>query len=110
MTARWFRVVAVACLGAATLGAEVRAQGAAEPWEAGCLVQGLDPDGDGFLSVRTGPGSQYREIARVTNGDALFIDTRKCRGNWCFAEGASIDERRTTLTGWFYTAWCMMYP
>ena len=83
---------------------------AAEPWEAGCLVKGLDPNGDGFLSVRSGPGTGHAEIARVRNGDALFLDTRKCRGNWCFAEGASVNNRNTNLTGWFYTAWCEFYP
>lgn len=83
---------------------------AAEPWEAGCLVTGLDPNGDGFLSVRTGPSSSNREIARVRNGDALFLDTRKCQGKWCYAEGASVNNRQTNLTGWFYTAWCEFYP
>ncbi|SLN74442.1 hypothetical protein ROJ8625_04059 [Roseivivax jejudonensis] len=96
-------------LACATAGA-AGAQGAAEPWEAGCLVRGLDPNGDGFLSVRTGPGSDYREIARVRNGDSLFLDTRECRGNWCISQGAVVNDRRTDLRGWFYTAWCEFYP
>ena len=83
---------------------------AAEPWEAGCLVTGLDPNGDGFLSIRKGPSSKQTEIARVRNGDALFIDTRECQGNWCYARGASVNNRQTDLTGWFYTAWCEFYP
>lgn len=36
--------------------------------EGGTIV-GLDPHGDGFLSVRSGPGGrQFREIDRVYNG------------------------------------------
>ena len=83
---------------------------AAEPWEMGCLVTGLDPNGDGFLSVRRGPGSQNQEIARVHNGDALFFDNRKCEGKWCFAEGGSISNTQSSIRGWFYTAWCEFYP
>lgn len=87
-----------------------QAQGAAEPWEAGCLIQGLDPNGDGYLSVRRGPGSQYQEIARVHNDDALFLDQRKCQGDWCLAEGGAINGRESSITGWFHTGWCMLYP
>jgi hypothetical protein len=83
---------------------------AAEPWEAGCLVTGLDPNGDGFLSIRTGPGTENREIARVRNGDALFLDRRQCRGKWCFADGGAINGRTSSIRGWFYTAWCEFYP
>ncbi len=83
---------------------------AAEPWEAGCLLTGLDPNGDGFLSIRQGPSSKTAEIARVRNGDALFIDTRECRGKWCFARGGAVNGRETNISGWFYTAWCSMYP
>ena len=37
-------------------------------------VMGLDPQGDGFLSVRSGPGGRaYREIDRVFNGQHVFI-------------------------------------
>lgn len=89
---------------------EAPGQQAAEPWRAGCLVTGLDPSGDGYLSIRTGPGSANPEIARVHNGDALYHDTRKCQGKWCFAEGASVSNQETDLSGWFYTAWCEFYP
>lgn len=37
-------------------------------------IVGLDPKGDGFLSVRSGPGgSQYTEIDRLYNGDEVYI-------------------------------------
>jgi hypothetical protein len=97
-------------LAATYLGSTEVAAQAAEPWEVGCIVRGLDPNGDGFLSFRTGPSTGNREIARVRNGDALFLDTRKCRGNWCLAEGAAVNGRETNLQGWFYTAWCEFYP
>lgn len=97
------------CVATASLPTLTSAQ-AAEPWEAGCLLTGLDPNGDGFLSIRTGPSSKNKEIARVRNGDALFIDTRECKGKWCFARGASVNNKDTKLSGWFYTAWCEFYP
>ncbi|WP_417720070.1 hypothetical protein [Salipiger sp.] len=102
---------ALACLGwMATAGTGPATAQAAEPWESGCLVRGLDPNGDGFLSVRTGPSSKYKEIARVRNGDALFFDNRQCKGKWCLADGASVSKRNVKLKGWFYTAWCEFYP
>jgi len=45
------------------------------------VVMGLDPHGDGFLSVRSGPGGKpFREIARVFNGQRVYIC--EDRGNW----------------------------
>ena len=93
-----------------TTPALISAQGAAEPWEQGCMIQGLVPNGDGFLSIRQGPGTQHREIARVRNDDALFLDRRKCQGNWCLAEGGAINNQASNITGWFHTGWCMFYP
>jgi hypothetical protein len=37
-------------------------------------VVGLNPRGDGFLSVRSGPGGRpYREIDRLFNGNQVYI-------------------------------------
>lgn len=45
------------------------------------VIVGLDPRGDGFLSVRSGPGgSKFREIARVYNGMRVYICDQK--GPW----------------------------
>jgi len=33
---------------------------------------------DGFLALREGPGTQFREKARLRQGDVLFADTRTC--------------------------------
>ena len=43
-------------------------------------VRGLDPNGDNFLSVRTGPGTSYDEIDRIYNGDGVSICTQQ--GKW----------------------------
>ncbi len=43
-------------------------------------VRGLNPYGDGFLAVRTGPGTKYSMIDRLYNGDQVhFCDYH---GNW----------------------------
>jgi hypothetical protein len=45
------------------------------------LVVGLDPNGDGFLSVRSGPGGRrYHEVDRLFNGNQVFICERN--GPW----------------------------
>ncbi|GHA54972.1 hypothetical protein GCM10008927_21010 [Amylibacter ulvae] len=43
-------------------------------------VEGLNPNGDGFLAVRTGPGSKYRKIDQIYNGD-IVADCNQ-RGKW----------------------------
>jgi hypothetical protein len=43
----------------------------------GGVVSGLNPRGDGFLSVRSGPGGNYAEMDRLYNGDDVHI----CGGN-----------------------------
>ena len=43
-------------------------------------VRGLNPNGDGFLAVRTGPGTEYPMIDRLHKGDGVhFCDQR---GDW----------------------------
>ena len=68
---------------------------------AGCAfarVTGLDPNGDGFLAVRTGPGTQYRKIDELHNG----ADVRPCdsRGNW---SGVYYGSPRRK--GWVHMNW-----
>jgi len=36
-------------------------------------VYGLDPAGDGFLSVRAGPGTGYKELDRLHNADRVIL-------------------------------------
>jgi uncharacterized protein YraI len=44
------------------------------------FVCGLDPYGDNFLSMRTGPGTRFPEIARLGENTALGVIGR--RGSW----------------------------
>jgi hypothetical protein len=48
--------------------------------EGGGVIVGLNPRGDGFLSVRSGPASNYSELDRLYNGNVVQI----CgyRGEW----------------------------
>lgn len=44
-------------------------------------IVGLDPNGDGFLSVRSGPGGRpYREIDRLYNGQQVSVCGEQ--GSW----------------------------
>ncbi|WGH78480.1 SH3 domain-containing protein [Jannaschia ovalis] len=43
-------------------------------------VMGLDPNGDGFLAVRSGPGSDFRMIDKLVNGDRVMGITQQ--GPW----------------------------
>ena len=36
-------------------------------------VRGLDPQGDGFLAVRDGPGTGYAMLEQLHNGDHVFV-------------------------------------
>ena len=44
---------------------------AANWWSA--MVSGLKADGDGFLAVRSGPGSQYPKIDELLNGEIVIV-------------------------------------
>ena len=76
--------------------------------DTGCLVTGLDPNGDGFLALRTGPGSHYQQIGSLHNGDAAYM--RACLGKWCYVENGAHNGREARFRGWIYTAWCEFYP
>ncbi|WP_241523974.1 hypothetical protein [Oceaniglobus indicus] len=97
-------------LGLALCATPLAATADDDQYGAGCLLTKLDPNGDGFLSIRRGPSSKQAEIARVRNGDTLFFDHRTCKGKWCFAEEGIVKGNRTNVNGWFYTAWCEIYP
>ena len=77
--------------------------------ESACRVNGLNPNGDGFLSIRTGPGSRYRKVGEVYNGDSINM-ARPCgRMPWCFADDIYRNGRRVGLRGWFHSRWCRVY-
>jgi hypothetical protein len=43
-------------------------------------VTGLDPNGDNFLSVRSGPGGHFREVNRLHTGEVVTI--YEAKGPW----------------------------
>lgn len=55
-------------------------------------VMGLRADGDGFLAVRSGPGSDFRKLGEVRNGDRVTI--LDAEGEWLaiLVPGGRIDQ------------------
>ncbi|MEM9331675.1 MAG: SH3 domain-containing protein [Pseudomonadota bacterium] len=43
-------------------------------------VDGLKADGDGFLAVRSGPGTQYQKLDELRNGDDVWLFN--WQGDW----------------------------
>ena len=76
----------LACLPASTVaqGGRVPVIAGQHPGEDACgsvgVVRGLDPQGDGFLAVRAGPGSGYTMLDKVYNDYLLNICD--VRGKW----------------------------
>ena len=60
-------------------------------------VTGLDPNGDGFLAVRSGPGSGHQMIGKLVNGDVVTVIT--VRGKWYGI------ELRDGSFGWSHSNW-----
>ncbi len=60
-------------------------------------VAGLDPNGDGFLAVRKGPGSGHAMIDRLHNGDVVEVITSQ--GKWF---GVRYGNDRL---GWVHSNW-----
>ncbi len=68
---------------------------------AGCLaayVTGLDPNGDGFLAVRTGPGTDYRKVDQLYNGD--LVRTCAQSGAWF-----GVYYGKPRRVGWVHGKW-----
>ncbi len=65
-------------------------------------VTGLDPTGDNFLSLRTGPGTRYREIVRMGMNTPLTILGRN--GSWL---NVALSDGRT---GWAYGKYISTVP
>ncbi len=66
-------------------------------------VRGLsadyDPDtGSGFLALRTGPGTRYRQIGELFNGD--YVEIRDRQGSWYNLYAPSLDR-----AGWASSRW-----
>ena len=105
------RLVGLAVLSASVLlapGHTVRAAGldvdfvvTPDDQAAGCAsstVAGLDPSGDGFLAVRSGPGTQFRMIGQLHNG--AVVRTCAAEGPWV---GVLFGAGRAK--GWVHGRW-----
>lgn len=78
-------------------------------------VAGLDSNGDGFVSVRRGPGTTYERIAKLKNGDRVWVFDEV--ESWfgviygaATVECSAIPETRVlnrdgALQGWVYGKW-----
>lgn len=70
---------------------------------------GLDPNGDGFLAVRSGPGTNYRKIDELYNGDWVFVLAE--RGQWFgVAYGVGMETACRSIPssaprGWVHSKW-----
>jgi uncharacterized protein YraI len=68
-------------------------------------VDGLPPYDD-FLAVRTGPGTSYRQIDSLYNGDRVFVCNR--RGRWkkiFYGSRGNCYLRRGYPVGNCYSGW-----
>ena len=80
-------------------------------------VQGLDIRGEGFLAVRKGPGSKYRMIDKLHNGDGVwFCDSR---GKWvgviygknCNVSSPIVQRKPyngSCKSGWAFEKWLVL--
>lgn len=64
---------------------------------AGSVVTGLDPNGDNFLAVRSGPGTNYRKIDELHTGDR--VRTCDLQGNWV---GVFYGAEGNRKSGWVH--------
>ncbi len=46
------------------------------------VVEGLNPAGDGFLAVRSGPGTNYPKIGELHNGHEIYMCDEAGSGKW----------------------------
>ena len=79
---------------------------------ASSAVAGLKAGGDGFLAVRSGPGTEYRKLDELRNGDVVLV--YEIRGKWAGVAyrttAANCAATRTRPvphghTGWVHTNW-----
>lgn len=73
--------------------------------ERNCTVSGLDPNGDGFLALRSGPDVRYPQIGALYNGERV-LSSSACMGRWCFADKVEANPRAAPRIGWFHVRWC----
>ena len=81
------------------------------PTCASSTVTGLSKDG--VLAVRSGPGTQYRKLAELHNGDIVYVFEQKGKWAGVVYGGESLFECLSPTTrhvpypnkGWVHTKW-----
>lgn len=72
------------------------------------VVEGLDPSGGGFLSVRSGPSTEYAEIDRLYNGEQVYFCDEN--GKWLGVVYSKHRQECNVTTPWIsaqsYTGPC----
>ena len=77
--------------------------------ESACRIEGLNPRGDNFLAVRTGPGSKYRMVGKLRPGDTVGLDRNPAGGGWEYSDEMSRNGKRLRLRGFFFGKYCRVY-
>ena len=80
---RWLMLALLLALAASTAHAEPMHPSVPvliEQYPYGVVVTGLDPRGDGFLAVKSGPGLNYDRIDKLYNKSRVYVVGR--RGDW----------------------------
>jgi uncharacterized protein YraI len=67
-------------------------------------VCGVNPNGDNFLALRAGPGSNYTEVDRMAERTVLTV--LEVRSPWLY-----VRQDDNGLTGWAHRRWiCKGFP
>ncbi len=101
MVRAWVVALSIAATAASAQQLDVEFRIIEDDQAAGCpgsIVAGLDPAGDGFLAVRTGPGTDYRKIDELHEGDE--VRTCAASGPWI---GVYYGQPRRK--GWVHGRW-----
>jgi hypothetical protein len=62
------------------------------------VVTGLDPNGDGFLAVKSGPGGRYQRIDKLFNGEQVYLCAEV--GDWLGIVYSKERQDCNVMTSW----------
>jgi hypothetical protein len=94
---RWSMLALLLALATSTAHAEPRHPSVPvliEQYPYSGVVTGLDPRGDGFLAVKSGPGLNYDRIDKLYNKSRVYVVGR--RGDWyavVYLDERTVDTR-----------------
>ena len=83
---------------------------ARDGFESSCRVSGLNPRGDNFLAIRSGPGSRYRKVGEVYTNYTMNMDRPCPNRKWCYSDQI-YDEagNPVRLRGYFFNRYCPVF-